>query len=86
LPIDKSTNEYKIGNMEDDMTTDKVKIVTHITPATDKKVEEFKKLSGMTKARICALAITAGIDAISLAFDPDWKAYFEAKMAADNEK
>jgi hypothetical protein len=40
----------------------------------------------MTKARICALAITAGIDAISLAFDPDWKAYFEAKLAADNDK
>lgn len=68
------------------MTTDKIKIVTHITPATDKKVEAFKKLSGMTKARICALAITAGIDAISLAFDPDWKAFFEAKMSAEIEK
>lgn len=68
------------------MTTDKIKIVTHITPETNKKVEAFKKLSGMTKARICALAITAGIDAISLAFDPDWKSYFEAKMRADEEK
>lgn len=67
------------------MATERVKIVTHITPETDKKVEAFMKVSGMTKARVCSLAITAGIDALSLAFDPDWKLYFEAKLKAENE-
>lgn len=68
------------------MTTDRVRIVTHVTPDTNKKVEAFMKLSGMTKARVCSLAITSGIDALSLAFDPDWKLYFEAKLKAENEQ
>lgn len=66
------------------MATERVKIVTHVTPEIFEKVEAFMEKTGMTRARVCSLAIAAGIEAISLAFDPDWKAYFEAKMKADD--
>ena len=67
------------------MTIDRVRIVTYITPRADKKVEAFMRVSGLTKAKTCALAIQAGIEAVALAFDPDWKAYFEAKIKTDFE-
>lgn len=68
------------------MVTEKVKIVTHITPEADRKVEAFMKKAGMTKARVCSLAIMSGIDALTMAFDPSWKEYFEAKMKTEIEK
>lgn len=66
------------------MATNRVKIGTYITPEADKKVEAFMKASGLSKSKTCALAIQTGIDAISMTFDPNWKAYFEAVMKADN--
>lgn len=66
--------------------TDRVKILTHITPEADKKVEEFMKFSGMTKAKVCSLSIIAGIDVLTLATDPNWKEYFEKMMRLDNAK
>ena len=45
-------------------------------------------LKEMPKAKFdqsVELAIQLGIDALSISFDPDWKAYFEAQMKAKNE-
>ena len=67
------------------MATDRVKIVTYITNEADKKVEAFMERSGLTKSKTCALAIQLGMEALSISFDPDWKAYFEAQMKASNE-
>jgi len=67
------------------MTTKKIRIVTDITPEADAKVEAFMKYSGLTKARVCSLAIIAGIDVFSLATDPNWIEFFEAKMQAEYE-
>lgn len=67
------------------MTTQRVKIITHITPEADEKVEAFMKRLGLTKAKTCSLAIQLGIDAMSMTFDPNWKAYFEAQLKASNE-
>jgi len=67
------------------MATDKIRIMTNITPEADKKVEAFMKQSGLTKAKVCALAIQTGIDALSMTFDPNWKAYFEAVLRTDSE-
>lgn len=66
------------------MADEKVKIVTFITPEVDQKVEALKKVLGLSKAKIAALAIQTGVDAIGLAFNPDWKAYFEAMMKGQN--
>lgn len=65
--------------------TDRIKIVTHITPEADQKVEAFMKVSGMSKAKVCSLSIISGIDALTMAFDPRWKEYFEAVVRAENE-
>jgi hypothetical protein len=72
--------------MEDNMTSDRVRIVTHITPEADLKVEAFMKFSGMTKAKVCSLSIITGIDVLALATDPNWKEYFEKMMRIDNAK
>jgi len=71
--------------MEANMTTERVKIVTYITSEADKKIEAYMKRMGLTKSKTCSLAIQLGIDAMSISFDPDWKAYFEAQMTASNE-
>ncbi len=67
------------------MATNKTKIVTYITPEADQKVEAFMKKSGLTKSKTCALAIQTGIQALSMTFDPNWKAYFEAALKAEDE-
>ena len=59
------------------MTTERVKVITHLMPETDKKVEAFMKKAGMTKARVCALAIIAGIDTITTAITPNSKEKLE---------
>lgn len=68
------------------MGPDRVRIVTHITPEADKKVEAFMKFSGMSKAKICSLSIITGIDVLALATDPNWKEYFEKMMRLENAK
>lgn len=68
------------------MATTKIRIVTDITPEADQKVEAFMKFSGMTKARVCSLAIIAGIDVLTLATDPNWKEYFEKTMRPADDK
>jgi len=76
--------------MEDEMSEDRKKIVTYITPEADAKVEAFMRYSGMTKTKVCSLAIVAGIDALAMAVDPLWQEYFEKKslleQALDDEK
>lgn len=68
------------------MATNRVKIITYITQESDQEVEAFMKRSGLTKSKTCALAIHLGMEALSMAFNPDWKAYFEAQLKASNEK
>jgi len=67
------------------MATEKIKVSTYISPEANKKVEAFMKISGLTKAKACSLAIQYGIEAINLTFDKDWKKYFEAKLKAEIE-
>ena len=67
------------------MTTNRVKIITYITKESDQKVEAFMERSGLTKSKTCALAIHLGMEALSMAFSPDWKEFFEAQMKASNE-
>ncbi len=68
------------------MATNKIKIATYITPEANVKVEAFMIKSGLTKSKTCALAIQLGIEALSMTFDPNWKAYFEAQVKANDEK
>jgi len=67
------------------MATNRVKVITYISKETDQKVEAFMERSGLTKSKTCALAIQLGIESLSMAFSPDWKAFFEAQMKASNE-
>lgn len=67
------------------MTTDRVRITTYITREADQKVEAYMKRMGLTKSKTCSLAIQLGIEAMSISFNPDWKAFFEAQMKESNE-
>ena len=67
------------------MTTDRVKIITYITPETDHKVEAFMARAGMTKSKTCSMALQLGMEALEMAFSPDWKDFFEARIKASNE-
>ena len=86
LIIDNSRSVRKIGIMEDNMATEKTKIVTYITLEADKQVEAFMKKSGLTKSKTCALAIQTGIQALAISVDPDWKSFFESKLKVEIEK
>jgi len=67
------------------MATDRVKIITYITQETDHKVEAFMARAGMTKSKTCSMALQLGMEAMEIAFNPDWKDFFETKMKASNE-
>ena len=67
------------------MATNRVKIITYITKETDQKVEAFMQRSGLTKSKTCALSIHLGMEALTMAFSPDWKDFFEAQIKASNE-
>ena len=67
------------------MATDKSKVTVYLTPEANLKVDLLKKKTGMSKAKITTLAAQSGIDVIAMAFDPDWKEFFEARIKADNE-
>ena len=67
------------------MATDKIKIITYIPKSTDERVEAFMARAGMTKSKTCAMALQLGMEALEIAFNPDWKEFFEAKMKAKNE-
>ena len=67
------------------MATDKIKIISYIPKSTDERVEAFMARSGMTKSKTCAMAIQLGMEALEIAFNPDWKDFFETKMKASNE-
>ena len=64
---------------------ERVKILTHITPEANAKVEAFMKYSGMTKSKVCSLAIIAGIDVFTIATDPNWIQYLEVQARLQNE-
>ena len=64
---------------------ERIKIVTHITPEANQKVEAFMKYSGMTKAKVCSLAIIAGIDVFTIATDPNWIQYLEVQARLQSE-
>lgn len=64
---------------------ERIKIVTHITPEANKKVEAFMKYSGMTKAKVCSLAIISGIDVFTIATDPNWIQYLEVQARLQSE-
>jgi hypothetical protein len=67
------------------MATNRVKVITYITQETDQKVEAFMARAGMTKSKTCAIALQLGMEALEMAFNPDWKEFFEAQMKASNE-
>lgn len=64
----------------------KVRVNTEITEEADQVIEAFMKRAGLTKAKACALSIQLGSQALRMAFDPNWKAFFEANMRLDDEK
>jgi len=68
------------------MATEKMRIFTYISPEANKKVEAFMKISGLSKAKACSIAIQYGIEAISITFDKDWTQYFESRLKAEIEK
>jgi len=68
------------------MTTDRVKIITYITQGTDQKVEAFMARAGMTKSKTCAMALQLGMEALEMAFNPDWKEFFEAQLKILDDK
>lgn len=68
------------------MATDKIKIITYITEEADKKVEAFMARAGMTKSKTCAMALQLGMEALEMAFNPDWKEFFEAQLKILDDK
>ena len=62
--------------------SERVRVVTFITPETDEKVEAMMKKLGMTKSKVISLAAVAGLDALAMAFDPNMEKYFKTLAAA----
>lgn len=60
----------------------KVRLNVFLPESVAGKIEVMAKDLGLSKTHVAGLAIQAGIDAISLAINPDWKAYFEAMIKA----
>lgn len=57
---------------------EKTRINVFITPEVKQKIVEKAEKLGMSQSKLASLAIMAGIDAITLAFNPDWKKCLEA--------
>jgi len=68
------------------MATNRIKIISYISKETDEKVETFMERAGLTKSKTCALAIQLGMEALTMAFNPDWKDFFEAQLKILDDK
>lgn len=55
-----------------------VRIQISVSPVVAAKVLALSELTGMTQSALSAMAVQAGLDAIGLALNPEWKDYFEA--------
>lgn len=60
--------------------SERIRVVTFITPEADVKVEAMMKRLGMTKSKVISLAAAAGLDALDMAFDPNWEDYFKSLL------
>jgi len=60
--------------------SERIRVVTFITPEADVKVEAMMKKLGMTKSKVISLAAAAGLDALGMAFDPNWEEYFKSLL------
>lgn len=58
--------------------TERVKVSTYLPAEADAKLERLMEKTGMTKSKVVALAVVAGLDALVMAFDPSMKSYFDA--------
>lgn len=65
---------------------EKRRVNIYLPDDLDKKIDLQAERLGLSRAKIALLAISAGIDALTLATNPDWKAYFEAIMRENEEK
>lgn len=65
---------------------EKVRLNVFITREIYDQLGELARKTSLTRPRVAVLAIAAGLDAIRLATDPNWKAYFEATIKNEREK
>lgn len=57
-----------------------VRTTMTLSAATVQKLEKLKELTGQSQSGLCNLAIQAGLDAIGLAINPEWKKFFENQV------
>ena len=57
--------------------TDNTRISVYVTSAIYEQLGEISSKTGLSRPKLAALAIQAGLDAIRLATDPNWKEYFD---------
>lgn len=51
-----------------------------LSEITIKKLEKLCEITGQSQTNLSNLAIQAGLDAIGLAINPDWKNLFESQV------
>lgn len=51
-----------------------------LSEITIKKLEKLCEITGQSQTNLSNLAIQAGLDAIGLAINPDWKNLFDAQV------
>lgn len=54
-----------------------VRFQVSVSEMTASKIAVLSEKTGMKKTALAALAVQAGVDAIGLALNPDWKDYFD---------
>jgi hypothetical protein len=57
--------------------TETIRQTVRLTTNAAEEVREVAERLGMTKTAVINLAVIAGLDALRLSINPDWKEYFE---------
>ena len=57
--------------------TETIRQTVRITKTAAQEIREVASRLGMTNTAVINLAVIAGLDALKLAINPDWKEYFE---------
>lgn len=51
-----------------------------LSEITKSKLEKLCEITGQSQTNLSNLAIQAGLDAIGLAINPDWKSFFDTQV------
>lgn len=59
--------------------SDRVRLNIYLKPEVADRVKAMAEKLGMSHSATASLAVNAGIDALSMALDPEFQKYFEEK-------